>query len=370
MVKKTGTNLANTLLGTSLADLLFGLGGNDTLRGLAGNDLLDGGSGNDKLDGASGNDTLKGGAGNDTLIGGPGRDRLEGGTGIDTVSYENSATGVTAVLDAGARAIYRHTADAAGDVFISIENMKGSSRVDLLIGSSAANAIDGGNGNDFLAGLGGRDTLIGGNGNDTLFGGLHGDVLNGGSGTDTASYEFAATGVVASLVGAIPLFSLEPSGEAAGDSYISIENLTGSGNADVLVGNGAVNRLTGGNGDDTLAGGGGADILDGGAGADSFFFATPSEGGDVILNFNAAQDYISLYGANFGGISIVDINNFVAGSDPVATDPEHWLLYDTDTGQLYWDEDGSDLNIDPILIATLAGAPAISVSNIHVFTLF
>ena len=63
------------------------------------------------------------------------------------------------------------------------------------------------------------------------------------SGTDTASYAAAAAGIVASLA--------EPSvntGDAAGDTYITIENLTGSGFADVLTGDAGANALNGGAG--------------------------------------------------------------------------------------------------------------------------
>ncbi|MCU0733289.1 MAG: hypothetical protein MUE84_17140, partial [Hyphomonas sp.] len=352
MVRKVGNGSANTIVGTLSADQLFGLGGNDTLRGLAKNDLLDGGSGSDKLDGGAGNDTLKGGSGNDTLIGGLGRDRIDGGAGIDTVSYETSTTGVTAVLDAGTRASFPHTADAIGDVFISIENMKGSSKVDLLIGSSAANHIDGGAGNDFLAGLGGADTIVGGTGNDFLYGGTGGDVLNGGTGFDVASYEFATVRVVASLVGAIPEFSVTPSGEAAGDSYISIEGLTGSAHADELIGNSGANFLDGGAGDDTLTGGVGADTLTGGAGADEFFYTSPDDLGDLIIGFNPGEDEFVVLAASFAGLPEPGATYFIADVNPVATDPENWFLYDTDSGELFYDRDGSGLTFDPLLLAT------------------
>jgi Ca2+-binding RTX toxin-like protein len=53
-------------------------------------------------------------------------------------------------------------------------------------------------------------------------------------------------------------------GQAAGDSYTSVENLTGSRFADTLIGNGLANRLTGAGGPDVLEGGDRADwfVLD------------------------------------------------------------------------------------------------------------
>jgi hypothetical protein len=118
---------------------------------------------------------------------------------------------------------------------------------------------------DVIVGLddGARERLGGGGGSDILKGGGGGDELFGGPGFDTASYETAPAGVTASLA--------EPSintGDAAGDSYASIENLTGSGFDDTLIGINVANTLTGGAGNDTLIGGGGPDMIAGGAGSD------------------------------------------------------------------------------------------------------
>jgi len=120
-----------------------------------------------------------------------------------------------------------------------------------------------------LEGDDGNDRLEGGDGNDTLEGGDGKDQLNGGGGTDFASYAHASTGVAASLDPA----SVNK-GDAAGDTYDSIEGLIGSSSADLLIGNGANNTLQGGAGGDTLKGGDSDDILEGGAGADEL------EGGD------------------------------------------------------------------------------------------
>ncbi len=202
----------------------------ENLRGTAYADILIGNTGANVLDGAAGDDILIGGAGADALI---------GDGGIDTASYATSTAAVIASLASPAS----NTGHAVGDTYSGIENLTGGSAADTLTGNAGANVLDGGTGND---------TLIGGAGADTLI---------GGAGTDTASYATAAAGVVASL--AAPS---DNTGDAAGDTYITIENLTGSGFADVLTGDAGANALNGGAGDDLLIGGAGADALTGGAG--------------------------------------------------------------------------------------------------------
>ncbi len=202
--------------------------------------------------GGDGNDALIGGGGADTLIGNGGADQLTGNGGIDTADYSGSAAGVT--VDLGKAVAQVSAGDASGDVLSGIENVIGTGDIDALTGDGNANR---------LTGLAGADTLDGAGGNDVLEGGAAGDILSGGAGNDTASYESAGGGVVASLDG-----SLVHTGDALGDVYDSIENLTGSDFADTLAGNGNANRLDGGSNADTLIGNCGIDTLNGGDGAD------------------------------------------------------------------------------------------------------
>ncbi len=118
--------------------------------------------------------------------------------------------------------------------------------------------LDGGSGDDTINGLSGDDLLRGGEGADTLNGGTN---FKGG---DTADYSLAASGIIVNMSLAIEGLG----GEAAGDNYTGIENVTGSEHGDSITGNSAANVLKGGGGDDTLYGFGGTDTLDGGAGSD------------------------------------------------------------------------------------------------------
>jgi Ca2+-binding RTX toxin-like protein len=131
----------------------------------------------------------------------------------------------------------------------------GTAGADTLLGTSAADQLFGEAGNDVLKGLAGADTL------------------DGGKGRDTADYRGSA-GVDVELDRGIGFF-----GDAAGDTYVGVENAVGSSFGDFLVGDGLANRLDGGLGNDNLNGGGGNDVLVGGGGNDQIRGAA---GADVI----------------------------------------------------------------------------------------
>lgn len=139
----------------------------------------------------------------------------------------------------------------------SADSLDGGKEDDRLYGLLGADGLYGGDGNDTLDGGGDDDTLIAGAGTDLLIGGAGRDILVGGTGRDTASYETATAGVTANLTS--EQINL---GDAAGDTYQEIENLTGSKFDDRLYGNAAANRLDGGAGADVMIGGDGADTYE------------------------------------------------------------------------------------------------------------
>lgn len=144
-----------------------------------------------------------------------------------------------------------HDALVARSTFRVTRVVEGSNQA---TGDAGSNALIGSSRSDILrAGLG-RDYLQGGSGDDLLDGGAGADGLYGGDGIDTASYAEAGSGVTVNLA-----TRSANTGDAAGDSYSSIENLLGSSFADVLVGNDAANSISGGFGADRMHGGGGND---------------------------------------------------------------------------------------------------------------
>ena len=161
-----GTDAA-PLAGSAIADWITGGAGDDVIAAGGGNDIVAGNSGSDKLKGEAGDDVLYGGAGNDELNGGLGADTLIGGDGSDTASYVSAAAGVRAYLAAPVG----NGAEALGDTYSSIENIRGSAGGDTLGGDDGDNELSGGQGKDYLIGAKGDDTYVWniGDGWDTVY---------------------------------------------------------------------------------------------------------------------------------------------------------------------------------------------------------
>lgn len=258
-----GTDFGDRMYGTHGHNVLWGASGGDQLYGRGGNDDLFGGEGNDILHGNSGIDRLEGGDGNDVLLGGTEADQLIGGAGIDRAQYSNA----TAAVHVDLQNASVNTGEAIGDTFDSIENLHGSRYNDDLRGDTGANVLWGWDGHDHLHGRNGNDDLRGGNGNDILWGGNGADRLDGGAGIDRAQYYSTDSSLIADLQ-----FSQYNTGAAAGDTYVSIENLRGGNGNDNLRGDAGNNTIWGGSGNDHLHGRLGNDILVGHSGADHFNF--------------------------------------------------------------------------------------------------
>jgi len=138
---------------------------------------------------------------------------------------------------------------------VNVDWMTGGAGDDVIAAGSGNDIIAGNSGADVLRGEAGDDVLYGGAGNDELDGGAGKDMLSGGAGIDTASYA-SATGAVQAYLSN----SVANTGDAAGDEYFGIENLTGGSGADRLGGDEGDNELAGGLGNDVLLGGQGDDI--------------------------------------------------------------------------------------------------------------
>ena len=294
----SGSAYGDALTGDHVvSNQLYGLGGNDTLFG---------GGGHDFLLGHDGDDSIYGGTGRDVIRGGDGADLLDGGSEDDWIQYHDASAGVALDLTVGTGTV----GDAAGDVFVSIENVRATDFDDVITGSSARNIlygqdgddlITGAGGNDVIYGQGGADTLIGDSAQDTLYGGAGADVIDDGAGgSDWIRYGDATSGVSVSLMNGTGTV-----GDAAGDQLSNIEWLWGSEYDDVLEGDNGANMIRGGAGDDTITGHQGNDILQGYDGADVFVF-DQDDGIDRINAFELSTDLIRIIGpvTSFGQLSV------------------------------------------------------------------
>ncbi|HEX2725885.1 MAG TPA: calcium-binding protein [Beijerinckiaceae bacterium] len=142
----TGNGLSNVITGNNANNILSGLAGNDTLLGRAGHDRLDGGAGNDRMIGGLGNDVYRVNAG-DVVVEAPsgGIDRIE-----SSISFNLTATPHVENLT------------LLGAAFFGF----GNNLNNVIIGTTAGNALSGGFGNDILIGGLGGDSLAGGPGAD------------------------------------------------------------------------------------------------------------------------------------------------------------------------------------------------------------
>lgn len=257
---------------------IIGSDDDDNVSGTGGDDHMDGNLGDDDLFGDIGDDHLTGGGGMDSLDGGSGNDTLSGGSGSDSLS--GSGGNDSLLAGAGNDSL----SGGAG-----IDNLSGSDGNDSLLAGTGTDSLVGGGGNDKLAGGGGSDLLAGGSGLDRLTGGDGNDRMNAGAGADT---------------------------------------------------------LSGGLGNDILSGSAGADVLSGGDGEDVFRLdSDDAADADELSDFSVADDTIQLDTSVFTAFGTatgaLDAGNFVANADGAAVDADDFIIYETDTGTVFYDADGS-----------------------------
>jgi RTX calcium-binding nonapeptide repeat (4 copies)/FG-GAP repeat len=321
-INRFGTAAGEFMAGGEFDDTLSGLGGSDTLRGNAGIDNLFGGDGADFLYGGSGEDVLYGESDIDLLAGGDNADRLLGGAGNDNLYGE-----------AGDDVMY---GEADNDF------MSGSAGNDQMFGGAGNDNVYGEAGIDDLSGGAGTDTLVGGGGDDVISGGADADQIYGEGGNDVlngdAGIDFIAGGVGDDQI----------DGGTEGDQLFGeggFDQLSGGDGVDYLDGGVQDDVLIGGAGNDTLLGNTGRDQLTGGTGQDYFAFGAVNHGGDSILDFTTADaDRIYIFAAGFGGglaAGALAANRFVSGTNPLANQAFGQFLYNTATGQLSFDADGT-----------------------------
>ena len=191
-----------------------------------------------------------------------------------------------------------------------VETIIGTQYNDILASDFQVDVqvLDGGEGRDYLFGNSFVNILIGGAGADIL------DA--GNSFVSIASYETATEGVRVSLA----RNELVGTGDAEGDEFINITDITGSDFNDYLEGDANDNVLDGGLGNDRLVGGDGADTFIGGEGTDLAIFSAASSGVTVNLARGTSTDgdtfdsIENVQGSQFRDVIIADNgNNLLSG---------------------------------------------------------
>ncbi|WP_114943255.1 calcium-binding protein [Microvirga calopogonii] len=150
------------------------------------------------------------------------------------------------------------------------------------------------------------DTLKGADGNDVLIGGLGSDSLDGGAEHDIASYQYAAGGISADLSTGKGTF-----GEAAGDTFTSIEHIIGSNFGDTLTGSDGASTLQGGTGDDVYFVKAGTTLVEGaGGGTDSVY----SDATYSLANYAFIEN---LFATGSAAINLTgnESNNLIVGNE-------------------------------------------------------
>jgi Ca2+-binding RTX toxin-like protein len=286
------------------------------------------------LFGEFGNDTLFGGTGNDALAGGDGSDRMFGGFGDDIYSVVNSgdvvdesfAFGIDTVRS-GITFSLANTTQVKG----SVENLTLTGTLDTqAFGNALDNVLIGNSGDNRLSGSLGADTMRGMAGDDEYFVESAGDLVDesapGSGGVDVvnASISFSLSGT-----------------KALG----TIENLDLTGSANInAAGNALANGLEGNAGRNDLMGLGGNDVLTGFGGADTFVFNAALNAVtnvDTITDFRVADDTMRLENAFMTVLSTGQLGAAAFHIGAVAADASDRIIYNSGTGALSYDADGS-----------------------------
>ncbi len=407
-----GSNPIN-ITGSDSDQIIAGNDGNNVLRGRGGNDAIFGGLGTDTLDGGLGDDSLfvndasdiiveaagegrdivyssvsygltagahveilsadvlsatsaitlvgneldnliYGNAGANALRGGGGLDTLLGGFGDDEYYITSGGETIFEYANEGRDIIYSDLSHglAAGSHVEILSAISLSSTAALNFGGNELdNYIYGNAGMNILYGGGGLDTLVGGGGDDTYYilGGneLLYEAASGGRDTAYAFVSYTLTG-------------------GAEVEILSTNSIGGTAAID-LTGNEFGQEVDGNDGVNTLDGKGGNDLLVGFGGADTFAFTSALGAGNVdqILDFASGTDKIALDNAVFTGLVDGPLPNGAFATGPAATELDDRIVYNSATGQLFFDADGSG-GIAAVQFASVAPGTILAASDFTV----
>lgn len=205
----------------------------------------------------------------------------------------------------------------------------------------------------------GDDQLSGGDGNDLIYGdSLYTDLLAAayglttpaGSGWDVfARLEAGQSAVKPDWDRADTIAYIKANAAALATESVDSDGKPRQGGNDIINGGAGDDIIFGQEGNDRITGGLGKDLLHGGSGADTFVYNNTNEGGDTILDFDAAEG------------DVLDLSTLLSGIgyDPV-NDAINNFVFATDTGA------GTVIKVDVTGSGNAAAATTIAVlSGVH-----
>lgn len=309
-----------------------GDGDSTDINGGAGNDYLTGSEGDDTIDGLSDADLMAGDLGNDYYYVDDKKDKIieSASEGTDTIE-----SAIDLVLFGNVeKLILAGTADKG----------TGNALDNSIVGNELVNKLYGMAGDDMLDGSSGADKMYGGSGDDIYYVDDSKDKITEAKfgGDDTV---YASVDILEWYTGTENLILVDTTVQAIGDGKDntvhgndSFNHIEGKGGDDTLYGEGGNDDIRGGTGNDTLEGGDGSDVFV----FDAALSATANL--DEITDFEDGTDKLWLSKSVFGKLAkgaLSDNYFYEYAGTPSAQDANDYLIFDTDTGTLYYDADGS-----------------------------
>lgn len=343
--------------GITDGDEIYGGKGNDTITSGTGYDYIEGNDGDDKITSGSGNDTIDGGRGKDTIVagdgddtiyGGKGSDTIDGGKGADLIYLSKSTEGGTA----SGKGDDKVTGGEGSDTFV-IDHVSWSKKI----------SIDGEGGKDLTSGYdatGDTDTVIFTESLDQA------STISGVLKIDPKAIKGIERFIIDSNAGNnSPTMSVDGSKDLGIDASKYTTKIT-------MIGNGGANILKSGAADDTLTGN---------AGADKFVFANlaaTAASADTITDFTVAQSDKLIFSDKVFNLGVDEgkggtaFNAFTAFTGAILetngdtfTSADARFGFNTTTGALYYDADGSGTGSAAVQIATLTGVTSLTATDLQ-----